>query len=166
MQVCFIGYTTIEESEELISSLKETIIMLINKGATTFLFSGMSEFDNLSWEVVTELKEEYSFIKRVYFRSVHQYIGNAYEKYFLESYEKIYFPLNLANAEKHSGVELSYEIIDNSTYCVFYYNESYESQIKHKSRHKTLLPSRYRSSTKIAYEYAKKKKKEIINLYK
>ncbi|MBQ7339700.1 MAG: hypothetical protein IJW43_02465 [Clostridia bacterium] len=63
MQVCFIGHRTIQKNEELISSLKQTIIELINKGATTFLFGSKSEFDDLSWELVTELKETFPFIK-------------------------------------------------------------------------------------------------------
>ncbi len=74
MQVCFIGHSSIQKNEELISSLKEIILELINKGATTFLFGSMSEFEELSWETVTALKAKYSFIKRVYIRSTYQYI--------------------------------------------------------------------------------------------
>ena len=72
MKVCFIGHRTIEKSEELISSIKKTVITLVNKGATTFLFGGMGDFDDLSWEVVTVLKEKYPSIKRVYVRSAFQ----------------------------------------------------------------------------------------------
>ena len=65
MKVCFIGHKTIDKSDELISSLKETIIALLKNGVTTFLFGSMSEFDSLAWEVVTELKKEYDYIKRI-----------------------------------------------------------------------------------------------------
>ena len=61
MQACFIGHRTIEKNEELISSLKETIVILVNKGVNTFLFGSMSEFNDLAWKVVTELKNEYPF---------------------------------------------------------------------------------------------------------
>lgn len=166
MQVCFIGHRTIEKSEELIASLKETIVTLINKGATTFLFGSKSEFDCLSWEVVTELKEKYSFIKRVYVRSSYQYINKSYEEYLLEFYEETYFPPKLENAGKYSYIERNHEMIDRSTYCVFYYNENYIAPLKRQRKHNMLLPSRRNSGTKIAYKYATKQKKEIINLYK
>lgn len=58
MQVCFIGHRNLEKTDELISLLKKTIVTLINNGVTTFLFGSKSEFDNLSWEVVTELKKK------------------------------------------------------------------------------------------------------------
>lgn len=165
MKACFIGHRTIEKSEELISSLKETVITLINRGVTTFLFGSMSDFDNLSWEIVTELKEKYPCIKRVYVRSAFQYIDKPYEEYLLKSYEETYFPSTLENAGKCSYIERNYEMIDNSTYCVFYYNEDYIPPSKHPDKHCLLLPSKCNSGTKIAYGYATKKKKEIINLY-
>ena len=46
-----------------------------------------------------------------------------------------------------------FEMIDKSNYCVFYYNANY-----------TPLKKR-NSGTKIAYDYAVKKKKIIINLF-
>ena len=57
MKVCFIGHRVIEKTEELISLLKETVVTFIEKGVTTFLFGSMSEFDNLSWEIVTAKTE-------------------------------------------------------------------------------------------------------------
>ena len=63
MRVCFIGHRVIEKSEELISSLRKTIVELINTGATTFLFGSVSEFNDLSWEVVTELKKTFLLLK-------------------------------------------------------------------------------------------------------
>ena len=166
MQVCFIGHRGIEKTEELISALKETVVSLINKGATTFLFGGMGEFDDLSWQVVTELKKQYPFIRRVYVRSSYQHINKSYEEYLLKSYEETCFPPKLENAGKYSYVERNYEMIDNSTYCVFYYNQNYIPPLKKSAKHNILLPSRRKSGTKIAYEYATKKKKKIINLYK
>ena len=165
MQVCFIGHRTIEKTEKLISSLRETIITLINKGATTFLFGSKSAFDTLSWEVVTQLKETYPFIKRVYVRSTYPFIDEFYEQCLLKSYEETYFPSKLENAGKAAYVERNYKMIDNSTYCVFYYNENYLPLLKRPPKHNMLPPSRSNSGTKIAYEYAKRKKKEIINLF-
>ena len=57
MQVCFIGHRTIDKTEQLISSLKEAIINLINKGVTKFLFGSVGEFNSLALEIVTQLKK-------------------------------------------------------------------------------------------------------------
>ncbi len=153
MRACFIGHRTIIKSKTLVSILKETIVTLINKGVTTFLFGSKSDFDSLSWEVVTELKQTYKFIKRIYVRSNYKYIDKSYEEYLIKFYEETYFPSKIENAGKYSYVERNIEMIDNSTYCVFYYKENY-------------IPNSNRNSgTKLAYEYASKKKKEIINLY-
>lgn len=166
MKVCFIGHRIIEKTEELISSLKETVLSFINKGITTFLFGSMSQFDDLAWEVVTKLKEKYPSIKRIYVRSAYPHIQKLYEEYLLESYEETYFPPKLERAGKYSYVERNYEMIDKSTYCVFYYNENYIAPLKRFSRPNILSRSRRNSGTKIAYNYAIKKKKTIINLYK
>ena len=165
MRVCFIGHRTIQKNEKLISSLKQTVIDLIDKGATTFLFGGKSEFDRLSWEIVTALKEKYPFIKRVYVRSAYQYIDNHYEKYLLEFYEETYFPPKLKKAGKYSYVKRNYEMIDSSTYCVFYYNEKYVPESTRLFNGDSLLLSKRNSGTKIAYKYATKRNKTIINLY-
>ena len=61
MKACFIGHRTIEKTNELIVSLKETIVTLINNGVATFLFGSKSAFDNLSWEIITELKKKEIF---------------------------------------------------------------------------------------------------------
>jgi len=153
MNVCFIGHRTIENEDALFPLLKETISALINKGATTFLFGSMSEFDDLSLKAVTELKKEHLNIKRIYVRAAYQHIDKAYENYLLKFYEETYFPKKIENAGKYSYVERNREMIDNSEYYVFYYNESY-----------TLQTGR-NSGTKNAYLYAIKKKKRIINLY-
>ena len=165
MKACFIGHKSIEITEELKISLKDTVEMLINNGVTTFLFGSMSDFDDLSWEAVTEFKQRHSFIKRVYVRSAYQYIEKFYEEYLLELYEDTYFPSQIEKAGKYSYVERNYEMIDNSTYCVFYYNENYVP-LKQPFKNSIVANIKRKSGTKIAYEYAVKKKKEIINLYK
>lgn len=87
MRVCSIGHRNIEKTDELISLLRDTIVTLIDKGVTTFLFGSKSEFDNLSWKIVTELKKNYPLIKRVYVRAAYQFLEKSYEEYVLQSYE-------------------------------------------------------------------------------
>ena len=165
MKVCFIGHRTIRKSKELISLLKETIVELINNGATTFLFGSMSEFDNLAWETVTALKSKYPFIKRVYVRSAFQNIDKSYEKYLLELYEETYFPAKLENAGKSSYVERNYEMINSSTCCVFSFDKNYIPTLPRRYNRNVVISQR-KSGTKIAYNYAVKMNKRIINLYK
>ncbi len=126
----------------------------------------MSEFDSLSWEIVTELKEKYPSIKRVYVRASYKNMSGFYAEYLQKSYEETYFAPKAEKARKYSYVERNYEMIDNSTYCVFYYNKDYVPKLKAGLKRNHLSPTRRNSGTKIAYEYAMKKKKEIINLYK
>ncbi len=126
----------------------------------------MSEFDTLSLEIVTELKERYPQIKRVYVRASYPHIDDFYEDYLLEHYEETYFLSKLEKAGRYSYVERNYEMIDKSAYCVFYYNENYVPPIKTRPKHNMLMPSRRNSGTKVAYIYATKKNKNIINVYK
>jgi uncharacterized phage-like protein YoqJ len=161
MKACFIGHRTVEKTEELMASLKEIVLSLIKEGVVTFLFGSKSEFNHVAWEVVTELKKEYTYVKRVYVRSISQYIEKSYKEYLLKFYEETYFPEKLERAGRYSYVERNYEMIDNSAYCIFYYNENKETP-----KYGTLLPKKRSSGTKIAYEYARKKKKRIINVYK
>ena len=161
MKVCFIGHRTIKRTEKLFTLLEETIISLINKGAKTFLFGSRSDFDHLAREVVTRLKEKYPKIKRVYVRAEYKYVNSTYENYLLNFYDETYFPQKLENAGRYSYVERNYEMVDQSAYCVFYYNENYVLPMT-QSKSSML---RRNSGTKIAYEYAIKKKKQIINLF-
>ena len=166
MQACFIGHRNIQKNEVLTFSLKQIIIDLINQGVTTFLFGNKSEFDALSWEIVTALKQTYPFIKRVYYRATNKFIDESYEKYLLEYYEETYFSPKLERAGKYSYVERNYIMIDNSTYCVFYYNANYVAPYRRQSENKMLLRRGGKSGTKIAYDYAIKRNKKVFNLYK
>ena len=165
MQVCFIGHREIEKNDTLVALLEDTIVSLISNGATTFLFGSMSAFDDLAWEIVTKLKKEYIFIKRVYVRASSPYISKEYENFLLNSFEETYFPEKIINAGKLSYVERNFSMIDNSTFCIFYYNESYTPKPRRITKVSAYLPTKNKSGTKIAYLYAQKKNKHIINLY-
>lgn len=166
MRACFIGHRVIQKDKELIFFTKKTIIELIDKGVTVFLFGSMSQFNDLSWEIVTELKATYPFIKRVYVRSNYKNIEKSYEKFLLRFYEETYFPPRIENAGRYSYLERNYEMIKDSTYCVFYYNENYIPTLNRKSKSNMLLPKKRKSGTKTAYDYAVKQNKTIINLFK
>ena len=166
MKVCFIGHRSIERTNELEVRLKQTVEELIKKVATTFLFVSKSEFDTLAWKIVTQLKIKYPFIKRVYVRSAFQYISSSYEEYLRSEYEQTYFPKSVQKAGKCAYIKRNYEMIDSCLFCVFYYNPNYLSPLKKPPKHSVNLPKRVNSGTKIAFNYAIKKQKEIINLFK
>lgn len=145
---CFFGHRTINETEELKSKLVEIIEKLI---VDTFLFGSKSRFNSLCQETVTEIKEKYPHIKRIYVRAEYPYISEDYKNYLLESYEDTYYPEKILNSGSAAYVERNYEIINKSHYCIIYYNEPN-------------APTTRKSGTKIALDYALKHKKEVIIL--
>ena len=149
---CFFGHREINETEVLKTKLMEIIEKLIvDENVDTFLFGSKSQFNSLCLELVTELKEKYPHIKRIYVRAEYPYISEHYKNYLLESYEYTYYPERIIGSGKAAYVERNYEMINQSQYCIVYYNEAN-------------APSTRKSGTKIALDYAIKKQKHIIIL--
>ena len=163
---CFFGHRKIDETEELKNKLYESIENLIeNENIDTFLFGSKSQFDDLCHKIVTELKEKYPHIRRVYVRSAFQYIPDWYEDSLLNHYEDTYFPEHMEKAGKASYVERNQEMINKSEFCVVYYDEKYLPPQRKNSR-RDLFDYQPKSGTAVAYNYAVRKKKEIINVFK
>ena len=162
---CFFGHRKIDETEELKNKLYEIIENLIlNEKVDTFFFGSKSEFDDLCHKTVTELKEKYPHLKRIYVRSAFQHIPDWYEDSLLQHYEDTYFPEHMENAGRASYVERNQEMINKSDFCIVYYDENYAPP-KRKNSRRGLTDYQPRSGTKIAYDYAVKKKKIIINCF-
>ncbi|MBE7078413.1 MAG: DUF1273 domain-containing protein [Clostridiales bacterium] len=161
---CFIGHRNVEGTPELRERLKDVVRRLITeKGVSRFLFGSKSLFDDLCHEVVTKLREEYPQIRRVYVRTYYTELGEQYTKYLLKSYEDTYLPEGVEKAGRAAYVERNQEMIKASEYCVFYYDENYKPKERKYSR-RNLTYYQPKSGTEVAYEYAKRKGKEIINL--
>ena len=149
---CFFGHRTINETEELKSKLIKIIEKLIvDEKVDTFLFGSKSRFNSLCQETVTELKEKYPHIKRIYVRAEYPDINEHYKDYLLESYEDTYYPEHIIGSGRAAYVERNYEMIDKSKFCIVYYDEPN-------------APTTRKSGTKIALDYAIKHKKEVIIL--
>ena len=149
---CFIGHRTIDETEELKMRLRDRIEKLITElKIDTFLFGSKSRFNDICLELVTEMKEKYPHIKRIYVRAEFPFIDEAYTNYLLARYEDTYFPERSIGAGKSVYIERNCEMIDNSRFCVVYYDE------KH-------TPTARKSGTKIALDYAVNRGKHIIKL--
>lgn len=178
-RVCsFFGHRTIQDKENLIVSLKVEIEnLIVNRNVDTFLFGSKSEFDTLCHCVVTELMEKYSYIQRIAYTCKSEsctlesqrtywetlYSNTTKEKITLLGVEKEYQYKNKWKSGKASYVERNQAMIDDSYYCIFYYNENYQPQRRdhHKHRFDIHQP---KSGTSLAYTYAKQKKKHIIRI--
>lgn len=114
---CFFGHRKISVSAKLKSKLYDMVEKMIAENAVdTFLFGSKSQFNELAYDVVSELKEKYSHIKRIYVRAEYPYIDDDYKSYLLEKYEDTYYPENMIGAGKASYVERNQEMIKNSFY--------------------------------------------------
>ena len=147
---CFIGHREIADTEELRNGVWKTVEnLIISKGVTLFLFGSKSRFNTLCYEIVTDLKEKYPQLKRVYVRAEFPKIDESYQAYLLQSYEDTDYPPKVLGAGRAAYVERNYEMIDRSQVCVFYFRDDYE-------------PAGRKSGTKLALGYALKQGKEII----
>ena len=161
---CFFGHRKINLTEDLKSKLRVTMEKLIvDENVDMFLFGSRSDFDDLCYEIVTEFKEKHPHIKRVYVRAEYPFIAESYRNYILESYEDTYYPERMENAGRASYVERNQEMINQSDVCVVYYDENYAPPRRRNSR-RDLADYQPKSGTKIAYDYAVRKGKTIINV--
>lgn len=147
----FFGHRKITVTDELKIRLRRIIERLITENnVDTFLFGSRSQFDELCHKTVTQLKERYPHIRRVYVRAEYPYINDDYKNYLLQSYESAYYPERITGAGRASYVERNYEMIDKSNFCVVYYDENAVGTRK--------------SGTKTALDRAVSKKRNIYML--
>ena len=162
---CFFGHRKIDETAELKNNLYGIIKnLIVNEKVDTFLFGSKSEFDRLCLKTVTELKEKYPHIKRIYVRSAFQHIPDWYEESLLNHYEGTYFPEHMENAGRASYVERNQEMINHSKFCVVYYDKNY-LPLRRKNSKRDLFDYQPKSGTAVAYEYANKRNNVIINIF-
>lgn len=174
----FFGHRKIEITEELKQKLREIVEnLIIYHNVRTFLFGSRSDFDSLCHLNVTQLKEKYPDIKRVAYTCRHETCVLESER---QHWEEIFShfkkqEVNLLSVEEEfehktkytsgraSYVERNHAMINDSDYCIFYYDESYQPEKRLYSRRNACY-YQPKSGTKLSYEYAKQKRKFIINL--
>lgn len=168
-KVCsFFGHRKIDVTDDLKQRLKDCIENLIIKcNIDTFLFGSKSNFNELCHFVVSELKEKYSNIKRVCYtcksegcilESERQKLEKLYsiilnQEVHLFGFEEEFAHKTKYKAGRASYIERNKAMINDSDFCIFYYNGNY------------VPPTKTNSGTKLAYEYALQKKKKVINLF-
>jgi len=157
-QICsFIGHRKINIEKGIVKKLYTVIEGLIVKNnVKVFLFGSNSDFNSLAYDVVTKLKIKYPNIKRIYVRAEYQATNKEYREYLNQKYEFSYYPKKIIGVGKLVYVKRNELIIKNSDICIFYFNGINSK----KSGCKTL-----NSGTCLAYLYAKKQNKNIINIF-
>lgn len=150
-KICSVfGHSDIEQTEDLKNKINlecERLIKEENVGL--FYFGGFGNFDDLCWQVVTELKKKYTNIVRIFCLSDPKYQNKLKRPKWLrdEDFEEfVYFDLDF----DYWYTRIYYrncEIINRSDYVIFYVERTTNS-------------GAYK-----AMKYAIKKKKIIINLY-
>ncbi len=160
---CFIGHRFIEKNN-IAGQVKNVIIDLIeNKNVKTFYFGTKSEFNDLCYDVLSEVKNQYNNLQRICITCKSETVVLSNEKTKMQklfnqylngkkarAFEQELKLESVLNAGRLSYIKRNEKLIDLSEYCVFYFDESYTA--------KTQEPS----GTKIAYEYALRKNKTII----
>ena len=149
MESCSVfGHREIEITDTLKTKVFSTFEDLINQGCTYFYFGGFGAFDNLCHEIITELKNKYSHVKRVFCLSDVRHLRPSKRPRWLkeEDYEDfIYWNLDFDWWYQRIYYR-NCATIDHSDVVVFYVEEREDS-------------GAYK-----AFKYAQKKKKETINL--
>ena len=178
-KVCsFFGHRKIEITEKLKQKLKDVLEDLItDKNVSVFLFGSRSEFDILCHEIVTELKEKCPVIKRVCYtcknescileserRQTEKLLsGHLKKEVHILGYEEEFEHKTKYVSGRASYVERNQAMIDDSNYCIFYYDENYKPEIRKYSKNQ-IGYYQPKSGTKLAYDYAVKKNKTIYNI--
>lgn len=162
---CVIGHREIENTEALYRRIYDTLLDLIKSGVDTFLFGSRSKFNDLCLNTVNDIKQCFPYVRRIYVRAEYPNISVDFERYLLSMYDETYFPDNVMNAGKASYVKRNFDMINKADVCVFYYNDKYVPQSMFFQK-KAVVPHISVSGTKIAFNYAKRNNKVVINLYK
>lgn len=152
MIIAFIGHKTFNSTDIFLDSARKYIKSLIVKeGADIFLFGSNSRFDELCYRIVSDLKQQYPHIRRVYVRAEYEYIDEQYRDYLLTRYEDTIYPPAVHNAGRRAYIQRNRYMIDKCDKLIVYYDES------HKPAHRA-------SGTALAVRYAIQKKKPYYNL--
>lgn len=174
---CFIGHRKINKTDKLALKLRKLIeYLIVNQNVKIFLFGSKSDFNDLCYSVVTDIKVKYLNIKRICYtcksevctlEKQRKYWEKIYSNFFkqdvcLQSFDEEFEYKNKYVSGKASYIERNYAMIDGSDYCIFYYDKFYQPETRLNSvTHKKYQP---KSGTKFAYEYAQRKKKTIFNV--
>ena len=174
----FFGHRKAKCTDLIMKKVSEIVEnLIVYCGVRVFLFGSRSAFDRLCHLVVTQLKEKYQEIKRVAYtcksetcilESERAYWEQIYSNFKKEKVTLLGVEEEVEHKTKYTSGKASYvernqAMINDSDYCVFYYDENYQPE-KRKYSKKSAGYYQPKSGTMLAYNYAKQKKKIIINI--
>ena len=162
--VCFIGHRKIKNTPELQRRIYDTLSGLILNGTINFIFGDHSEFNDLCYKIVTDLKTNYPQIRRIHFRKVYENADDYTMKFLTFGYEESICPERVGEAGRASYIERNRAMIIESACCIFYYDKDYAPK-RSLTNHTGLTNRSPKSGTAIAFRYAKSKNKCVINLF-
>lgn len=178
MKCCFIGHRNTSVSDVMLIDLKKTIEdLIVHHNVHSFLFGSRSNFDSLCYDIVTELKVKYPSIKRINYTCKSEacileserkdwekkYLQITKKEIHLQGFEEEVEHKNKYTSGRASYVTRNYAMIDDSTYCIFYYDKEYLPEMRKYSK-RDIGYYQPKSGTALAYIYAMQKKKIIINV--
>ena len=179
-KICsFFGHRKIQITKELQEVLFKLLKdLIVNHNVQTFLFGSRSQFDYLCHAAVTNLKQEFPYIQRVNYTCKSEFcvleverqkLEQVYSNFYKEKVHLLGFEKEIEHPKKYTAgfagyVERNQAMINDSDFCVFYYDNAYKPDLRKTSK-KSLSCYQPKSGTALAYLYAKKKRKAIINVF-
>ena len=150
MKSCsFFGHREIDITERLYVTTAREITRAVDGGCRDFYFGGYGEFDALCLEIVTKIKEERPEleIRRIYCVPQERYLRKRVRYFKREDYDEITYLMPSFEGWYKSIYFRNCAMIDRSDLVIFY------AEIRENS-------GAYK-----AYKYAKRKNKEMVNLW-
>lgn len=173
----FIGHRKIEVTDNLknhLYSLIEKLIVYFE--VKYFLFGSKSQFNDLCYDIVMCLQSKYPSIITRFYNCSNEYGATKAEKTILDKQlqdiTNNLFSMNYYDEvvpSKHSGkaqyIKRNYDLINDSDFCVFYFDSNYIPPLKKRYK-RDVLCYQPKSGTSIAYQYALKQNKSIFNVFR
>lgn len=179
MKCCFIGHRKINETLELKQKLQLTIEKLIKENnVKIFIFGSRNEFNVLCHKIVSSLQIQYPFIKKIVYTCQNEYAILKHDKEKLQRIisrtlkrdillcdydEEIEYKTKFSSG-KSSYIQRNQAMINDSDFCIFYYNKDYKPATR-KNKSNSIFEYQPNSGTAISINYARQKKKHIINIF-
>ena len=146
-KICsFFGHRNVEITDELFAKTTAEIEKSVDFGCRIFYFGGFSDFDALCYKIVTQIKERKPNIKRVFCVPQEKYLRKNAPYFKREDYDEIIYLEPSFEGWYKSIYFRNCAMIDKSDFIIFY------------------VENRKNSGAYKAYQYAIKKKRNVINL--
>lgn len=142
---CFFGNKKIKASKKLEIKIDMLIEELLNQNFFRFLFVGRGEFNRYCRNAVLKAKMSGKNVESIFFQSY--FVSEELDRHLLEYYDRV-LTEKYEDAKEFALIASCQDMIDHSDLVVMYFDR--ENLDKESC---------------MAFLYAKKKKKEIVNVF-